>query len=98
MESFDNYRDTVSQYGASGLADDSVSLLSGYTSNTQNLSQALENLSLEGDKGTNGTNNNHAAEQARTQSDSRMLDDDFDGVLDDLKDDGGIDLPPHACR
>lgn len=97
MESFDNYRDTVSQYGASGLADDSVSLVSGYTSNTQNLPQRLESLSLH-DKETNNTNDNHATEQTRAQSDSRILDEDFDGVLDDLKDDGGIDLPPHACR
>jgi hypothetical protein len=26
------------------------------------------------------------------------MDEDFDAVLDDLKDESAVDLPPHACR
>lgn len=96
MESFDNYRDSASQYGASGLTDDTVSMLSGYTTNTQNLPQLeLDSLSISGDKDVDV--NGHAL-GTQPLSGSKVLDEDFDGVLDDLKDDGGVDLPPHACR
>lgn len=96
MESFDNYRDSASQYGASGLADDTASMLSGYTTNTQGLPQLeLDSLSISGDRDVNG----HAqGTQSQPHSGSKVLDEDFDGVLDDLKDDGGVDLPPHACK
>jgi regulator of nonsense transcripts 1 len=97
MESFDNYRDSASQYGASGLADDTASMLSGYTTNTQGLPQLeLESLSISGDKDANV--NQHAQGTQSQSHPGKVLDEDFDGVLDDLKDDGGVDLPPHACR
>ena len=98
MESFDNYRDSASQYGASGLADDTASMLSGYTTNTQNLPQLeLDSLSISGDKEVH-VNGHALGAQPQLHSGSKVLDEDFDGVLDDLKDDGGVDLPPHACR
>ncbi|KAF8495310.1 ATP dependent helicase [Gautieria morchelliformis] len=96
MESFDNYRDSASQYGASGLADDTASMLSGYTTNTQSLPQLeLDSLSISGDKDLNV--NQHAQGTQSQSHPGKVLDEDFDGVLDDLKDDGGVDLPPHAC-
>jgi regulator of nonsense transcripts 1 len=98
MESFDNYRDSASQYGASGLTDDTVSMLSGYTTNTQNLPQLeLDSLSLSGNKDVSISGHAQGT-QSQALSGSKVLDEDFDGVLDDLKDDGGVDLPPHACR
>lgn len=98
MESFDNYRDSASQYGASGLADDTASMLSGYTTSAQNLPQLeLDSLSLSGDKDVS-VNGHAQGSQSQTLPGSKVLDEDFDGVLDDLKDDGGVDLPPHACK
>ncbi|KAF8590043.1 hypothetical protein K439DRAFT_241720 [Ramaria rubella] len=98
MESFDNYRDSASQYGPSGLADDTASMLSGYTTNTQNLPQLdLDSLSISGDKDANANGHAQGNTQSHAHPSSKVLDEDFDGVLDDLKDDGGVDLPPHAC-
>ena len=94
MESFDNYRDSASQYGASALTDDTASMISGYTTDTQNLPQELESLSISGNTDAHG----HSNGQSRAHADAKILDDDFDGVLDDLKDEGAVDLPPHACR
>lgn len=97
MESFDNYRDSVSQYGASTIADDTASMLSGYTTDTRNLPQVLESLSISGS--TDAANGHgQTSTPSRNMADSKLLDDDFDGVLDDLKDDSVVDLPPHACR
>jgi len=94
MESFDNYRDSASQYGASALADDTASMPSGYTTDTRNLPTELESLSISGSKDGQTQSNS----QVRTHADTKILDDDFDGVLDDLKDEPGVNLPPHACR
>lgn len=88
MDDFDAY-DTASQYGQ-GL-DDTASMISGYTARTQKttttsilLEEELEDL-----EDTNSI---------PPPAPKTILDDDFDGVLDDTKDDMPADLPSHACR
>ncbi|KAG7092951.1 hypothetical protein E1B28_009253 [Marasmius oreades] len=97
MESFDNFQfDAGSSYGGMGVVDDTSSV---YTSTTQEQDQDqdqdnassldLSSLSL------NGKDQSPTINGGVKQED---LDEDFDAVLDDLKDDGGqVDLPPHAC-
>ncbi|KAJ3745042.1 RNA helicase-domain-containing protein [Lentinula detonsa] len=94
MDSFDNFQyDSASSYGGMGIVDDTSSV---YTANTQDNASSvdLSNLSLsESHHGghTNGNGHNH------TNYVKIGLDEDFDAVLDDLKDEGAVDLPPHAC-
>lgn len=96
MDSFDNFQyDSASSYGGLGVADDTSSV---YTANTQDgiSSVDLSNLSLSEYNGPSSVDhepNLHQHPQARNG-----LDEDFDAVLDDLKDEGVLDLPPHACR
>ena len=91
MDSFDNFQyDSGSSYGGLGVVDDNSSV---YTANTQgNASVDLTSLSISeySSKSPNGS----TQDERRTVT----LDEDFDGVLDDLKDEGAVDLPPHACR
>ena len=49
---------------------------------------------------TDNPDSHHAKHQhGFSDSDSvARLDEDFDSVLDDLKEDGTVELPPHACR
>lgn len=88
MDDLDAY-DTASQYGQ-GL-DDTVSIISGYTSRMQKtndtgiLLEELDKLYLGDDI-------------ASIPVPKPILEDDFDGVLEDAKDDGITELPPHACR
>jgi regulator of nonsense transcripts 1 len=94
MDSFDNFQyDSASSYGGMGIVDDTSSV---YTANTQdNASVDLSSLSLSeynraaspDEQGLDDSHPNHAS-----------LDEDFDAVLDDLKDEAAVDLPPHACR
>lgn len=87
MESFENFNDTSSQYGP---ADDTASMISGYTNNTTKTQEDtldLTSLSL---------NDNAQVKDADTNF--AVGDEDFDGVLEDLKDNSAVDLPPHACR
>jgi regulator of nonsense transcripts 1 len=87
MESFENFNDISSQYGAS-ILDDTSSMISGYTTKTQDDSTlSLDSLSV--------------SDQTPISLENVKLpsaDEDFDGVLEDLKDEGHVDLPPHACR
>lgn len=67
-----------------------------YTANTQdNASVDLSTLSI-------SEYNTAASPNGKTLDDSQpnpaSLDEDFDSVLDDLKDEAAVDLPPHACR
>ncbi|KAJ4482951.1 RNA helicase-domain-containing protein [Lentinula edodes] len=94
MDSFDNFQyDSTSSYGGMGIVDDTSSI---YTANTQDNASSvdLSSLSLSeshhGDH-TNGNGHTHS------HSIKSGLDEDFDAVLDDLKDEGAVDLPPHAC-
>ena len=87
MESFENFNDTSSQYG---VPDDTASMVSGYTTTTTVKTQEetldLTSLSLADNVNT------------REQDPKFSVDEDFDGVLEDLKDNNAVDLPPHACR
>ena len=103
MDSFDNFQyDNASSYGgALSVVDDTSSI---YTANTQDNtldsiappSVDLSNLSISEYNGTNG----HANPQQKLPPvmPNGVAYEDFDAVLDDLKDEGQVDLPPHACR
>lgn len=104
MESFDNFQyDSASTYGGLPIVDDTSSMISGYTTNTQNRLpsdiESLSNLSLS--LSTDNISSNGISDSL-TQKDivraSAIEDEDLDGVLDDLKTDGGVELPPYACR
>jgi hypothetical protein len=83
LDSFPNFQfDTASQYGGTPL-DDTVSLISGYTQ------QQLEDGA---DSVINGSELN-----GHQNSQKARIDEDFDNVLDEFKDEA-VDLPPHACR
>lgn len=94
MDTFDNFQyDSASSYGGMGVVDDNSSV---YTANTQDQDNAssvdLSSLSI--------SDYNSVAENghAHPHPVRNGLDEDFDAVLDDLKDEGILDLPPHACR
>ncbi|KAK0482608.1 RNA helicase-domain-containing protein [Armillaria novae-zelandiae] len=91
MDSFDNFQyDSASSYGGMGVVDDTSSV---YTANTQDNGSSvdLSRLSLS-DGATSGNGEANHISTPRT-----ALDEDFDAVLDDLKDGSAVDLPPHAC-
>ena len=99
MDSFENYQyDSASSYGgAISVVDDTSSV---YTVNTTQSSVRLDldNLSITDDRSVVASPNDHE-HRSRSQGSTRdTIDEDFDGVLDDLKDEGQVDLPPHACR
>jgi len=87
MESFDNFQyDSASSYGPLGVVDDNSSV---YTATTNdNVSVDMSALSLS-EYNPSGSNNSDKG---------GVLEEDFDAVLDDLKDESAVDLPPHACR
>ena len=97
MDSFDNFQyDSASSYGGLPIVDDTSSVVSGYTTTTQNRLPAdlesLSGLSLSGDTafaGRNGVSDMPPALRAG------VIEED---LLDDLKDEGAVELPPHACR
>jgi regulator of nonsense transcripts 1 len=92
MDAFDNFQyDSSSSYGGMGIVDDTSSV---YTSTTQNDGPALylESLSLSDDRSQISSPQND-----RQHVPNGSLSEDFDAVLDDLKDEGAVDLPPHAC-
>ena len=92
MDSFDNFQyDSASSYGGISVVDDTSSV---YTANTQDNASSVDLSSLSVSE-FNGQEHNG---DVRTQISHNPIDDDFDGVLDDLKDEGMVDLPPHACR
>lgn len=99
MDSFDNFQyDSASSYGGMGIVDDNSSV---YTSTTNNHTPIdLEGLSISdslSQSAANDVNELDGPSHAHHMHGPR-LDEDFDGVLDDLKDEGVVDLPPHACR
>lgn len=91
MDSFDNFQyDSASSYGGMGIVDDTSSV---YTATTQDNASSIDLSSLSVSDyqggGLDGDTNGLPP---------RNLEDDFDNVLDDLKDEGSVELPPHACR
>lgn len=102
MESFDNFQyDSGSSYGGvtgMGIVDDNSSV---YTSTTTNDKSTLDLDSLSISGSTNGASahkHSHSSRGGAAAAAAAVLDEDFENVLDDLKDEGAADLPPHACR
>lgn len=99
MDTFDNFQyESASSYGgALSVVDDNSSV---YTANTQSQSTldleslSISDYSLSAAAGTNG----HVGHQHMHNQSRVGMDEDFDAVLDDLKDEGAVDLPAHACR
>ena len=97
MDSFENYQyESASTYGGMGIVDDTSSV---YTANTTSQSQVpdIESLSITDDRSVTASPTGNGSSHSKPSS-RNGLEDDFDGVLDDLKDEGQVALPPHACR
>ena len=98
MDSFDNFQyDASSSYGGIPIVDDTSSIVSGFTTDgTQNrLPASLESLS---GLSLSGESSRADANEQQLQIKAAAVDEDLDGVLEDLKDEGSVELPPHACR
>lgn len=80
-----------------GVVDDNSSV---YTANTQDNASSvdLSSLSLSEYNSTSAGNGHVHSHHQHAQAVRAGVDEDFDAVLDDLKDEGVVDLPPHACR
>lgn len=99
MDSFDNFQyDSASSYGGMGIVDDNSSV---YTANTVDNASSVDLSSLSiSDYNAVPTDNEHGHVHDHQQNHQPRngIEEDFDAVLDDLKDEGAVDLPPHACR
>jgi regulator of nonsense transcripts 1 len=97
MDSFENFQnDSASSYGGMSIVDDTSSVYTVNTPSQPNIPVVdFDTLSLVDDRSviTSPSGHGHGRSSSRGG-----LDDDFDGVLDDLKDETQLDLPPHACR
>jgi regulator of nonsense transcripts 1 len=93
MDSFDNFQyDSTSSYGGMGIVDDTSSI---YTSNTQgHVPVDIDRLSILDDPLAPSSSIENDLE---LQSTNGSITEDFDAVLDDLKEESQVDLPPHAC-
>ncbi|KAF9557155.1 hypothetical protein CPC08DRAFT_66882 [Agrocybe pediades] len=103
MDSFDNFQyDSASSYGGLGVVDDNSSVYTANTQDNDNSSSVdLSSLSLSeynGGEAASSAGSGHAHNHHHQQPPARHgADEDFDAVLDDLKDESALDLPPHAC-
>lgn len=99
MDTFENFQyDSASSYGGISVVDDTSSV---YTANTTSQSRVpvdLENLSITDDRSFTSSPNGQSHNSHGKKSSRGTIDEDFDAVLDDLKDEGQVNLPPHACR
>jgi regulator of nonsense transcripts 1 len=97
MDSFDNFQyDTASSYGGMGVVDDNSSV---YTATTQDNTSSVDLSSLSISEYNGAPSNGRASHLQHSHNQpNATLDEDFDAVLDDLKDDSAVDIPPHACR
>lgn len=98
---FENYQyDSASSYGGLPIVDDTSSVVSGFTTSTHNRPgddlESLSSLSISGPRIPSGTHANKPESQSLLQAGA--IDEELDGVLDDLKDESAVELPPHACR
>jgi regulator of nonsense transcripts 1 len=99
MDSFENFQyDSASSYGGMGSVVDDTSSVYTATTNSR-IDLDLEALSLSDSRSALGG----AAGDAHTHNHvhshvAPAVEEDVDAVLDDLKDGGQLDLPPHACR
>ena len=97
MDSFENYQyDTASSYGGMGIVDDTSSVYTVDTSQS-NVPLDLDSLSITDDRSV-ASSDGHAHHSHYQQAARDSIDEEFDTVLDDLKDESQVDLPPHACR
>ena len=99
MDSFDNFQyDTASSYGGLPIVDDTSSVVSGFTTTTQNRLPAdlesLSGLSLSGDTSYAGGNRDGISDLPVMMRTGVIEED----LLEDLKDESAVELPPHACR
>ena len=80
-----------------GVVDDTSSV---YTVNTSQsgVPLDLDRLSITDDRSEITSPDEHAHRDHLQSTARDTVDEDFDAVLDDLKDEGQVDLPPHACR
>jgi len=96
MDSFDNFQyESASSYGGMSIVDDTSSV---YTANTQDNSSSVDLSSLSISEYSSPGNGHAQHQHAHNRAAQNVIDEDFDAVLDDLKDEGVVDLPPHACR
>lgn len=107
MDTFDNFQfDSASSYGGMGVVDDTSSV---YTTDADASNQSsrvpiesLDNLSLVDDNTSDRVEYFGVIDEqpplAIQGPMEHAFDEDFDGVLDELPDDGQVELPPHACR
>ncbi len=99
MDSFENFQyDSASSYGGIGVVDDTSSIYTTTTTSQSHLPVDLESLSITDDRSVITSPNGHGHNGHSHTSSRSGIDEDFDAVLDDLKDEGQVDLPPHACR
>ncbi|KAI0053930.1 P-loop containing nucleoside triphosphate hydrolase protein [Auriscalpium vulgare] len=95
MDTFDNFQyDSASSYDGIGVVDDTSSIYTATTQNHTAESVDLETLSLSDDR-SNASAFIDGGPEPRPNS--AGLAEDFDAVLDDLKDESQLDLPEHAC-
>jgi regulator of nonsense transcripts 1 len=96
MDTFDNFQyDSASSYGGIGVVDDTSSV---YTANTQDNISSADLSSLSISDTVSHSSPVSANGHPHLHSTRAGVEEDFDAVLDDLKDEGAVDLPPHACR
>lgn len=100
MDSFDNFQyDSASSYGGLGVVDDTSSVYTATTQDNASSEVDLSSLALSEYNGETSAGNGHAHHHHEAHhQDGSTLDEDFYAVLDDLKDEAAVDLPPHACR
>jgi len=99
MDSFENFQyDSASSYGGTGIVDDTSSIYTANTTSQSHVSIDLESLSLTDDRSYISSPPGHGGNVHEHGSGRSGIDEDFDAVLDDLKDESQVDLPPHACR
>ena len=96
MDTFENFQyDSASSYGGISVVDDTSSI---YTANSSSQVPELDGLEITDDRSVAPSPNGHHHDGHSHTTPKNGIDEDFDAVLDDLKDEGHVDLPPHACR
>lgn len=99
MDSFENFQyDSASSYGGMGVVDDNSSIYTANTNAQSSVPVDLESLSIVDDRSSVSSLHDHGHPGHSHGGGKTGIDEDFDAVLDDLKDEGQVDLPPHACR
>ncbi len=99
MDSFENFQyDSASSYGGMGIVDDTSSTYTANTTSQSHVPLDLEGLSITDDRSEISSLNGNGHRAQSQAASLNGIDEDFDAVLDDLKDEGQVDLPPHACR